>query len=265
MTSCTVVVELPVQQNLGSYPTGSREACSVYALKSAQSCPTLCDALDCSPPGFSVYEILQAGILEWVAIPFSREFSRPREWTQVSCIADRFFSIWTTREACYIIFPCLSLHLATDRWGFPSGSNSKASVCNAEDLGSIPGLGRSPGEGKWQSTPVFLPGKFHGPRSLVGYRPWGRKEWDTTERLHFHFHYGQMTTECINSLGPLVKKQMLSFYSLLALLGVLGNYILSRENCLEMERGWLLHHHTEDCLSETTLKYCKSESKLQLC
>ena len=40
---------------------------------------------------------------------------------------------------------------------------------------------------KWQPTPVILPGKFHGLRSLVGYSPWGRKESDTTERLHFHF------------------------------------------------------------------------------
>ena len=38
---------------------------------------------------------------------------------------------------------------------------------------------------KWQSTPVLLPGKFHGLRSLVGYSPWGRKELDTTEQLHF--------------------------------------------------------------------------------
>ena len=39
---------------------------------------------------------------------------------------------------------------------------------------------------KWQPTPVILPGKFHGLRSLVGYSPWGHKESDTTERLHFH-------------------------------------------------------------------------------
>ena len=38
---------------------------------------------------------------------------------------------------------------------------------------------------RWQPTPVFLSGKYHGPRSLVGYRPWGRKELDMTERLHF--------------------------------------------------------------------------------
>ena len=55
------------------------------------------------------------------------------------------------------------------------------------DLDSIPGLGRSPGEGNSNSTPVFLPGKSHGQRGLVGYSPWGHEELDTTERLHFHF------------------------------------------------------------------------------
>ena len=40
---------------------------------------------------------------------------------------------------------------------------------------------------QWQPTPGLLPGKSHGWRNLVGYSPWGRKEWDTTERLHFHF------------------------------------------------------------------------------
>ena len=44
--------------------------------------------------------------------------------------------------------------------------------------------------GKWHPTPVLLPGKSHGRRSLVGYSPWGCKETDTTERLHFHFHKG---------------------------------------------------------------------------
>ena len=44
-----------------------------------------------------------------------------------------------------------------------------------------------PLEKKWQPTPVLLPGKSHGRRSLVGYSPWGRKEVDTTEWLHFHF------------------------------------------------------------------------------
>ena len=43
-------------------------------------------------------------------------------------------------------------------------------------------------EKEMAATPVFLPGKSHGSRSLVGYRPWGRKELDTTERLHFHLN-----------------------------------------------------------------------------
>ena len=66
-------------------------------------------------------------------------------------------------------------------WGFPRGSEGKASACNVGDLGSIPRSGRSPGEGKWQPTPVLLPGKSHGWRSLVGYSPWGRKVSDMTE------------------------------------------------------------------------------------
>ena len=47
-------------------------------------------------------------------------------------------------------------------------------------------VGKIPWRRKWQSTPVLLPGKSHGQRSLVGYSPWGSKESDTTERLHFH-------------------------------------------------------------------------------
>ena len=50
-----------------------------------------------------------------------------------------------------------------------------------------PWVGKIPWRRKWQPTPVLLPGKSHGLRSLVGYSPWGCKESDTTERLHFHF------------------------------------------------------------------------------
>ena len=59
-----------------------------------QLCPTLCNPMDCSSPGSSVHGILQARILEWVAISFSRGSSRPRDWTQVSCIAGRFVTLW---------------------------------------------------------------------------------------------------------------------------------------------------------------------------
>ena len=57
----------------------------------------------CSPPDSPVHRVLQARILEWVAIPFSRGSSAPRGWTQVSCIAGRFFAIWAIREAAKIL------------------------------------------------------------------------------------------------------------------------------------------------------------------
>ena len=62
----------------------------------AESCPTLCDPVDCSLPGFSVHGILQARILEWVTISFSRGSSRPRDRTQVSRIGGRCFNLWAT-------------------------------------------------------------------------------------------------------------------------------------------------------------------------
>ena len=65
-----------------------------------QSCPTLCDPVDCSPPGSSIHGILQARILEWVAISFFRRSSWPKDQTQISHIAGRHFNLWATREAC---------------------------------------------------------------------------------------------------------------------------------------------------------------------
>ena len=60
--------------------------------------------------------------------------------------------------------------------GFSGSSDGKESASSAGDPGSIPGSGR-----EWQPTPVFLPGKSHGQRNLVGYSPWGHKELDMTE------------------------------------------------------------------------------------
>ena len=62
----------------------------------AQSCPTLCDPVDCSLPGSSLHGILQARILEWVAISFSRGSSQPRNGTWVSRIVGRCFNLWAT-------------------------------------------------------------------------------------------------------------------------------------------------------------------------
>ena len=88
----------------------------------AQSCPTLCNPMDCSLPGSSVHGIFQARVLEWVAISFSRGSSQPRDRTRVSRIPGRRFIIWATREDPYPInLGCLchwALHshgLATTR------------------------------------------------------------------------------------------------------------------------------------------------------
>ena len=65
----------------------------------AQSCQTLCDPMDGNLPGSVVHGIFQARILEWAAISFSRGSSQPRDRTWISCIADRRFTVWATREA----------------------------------------------------------------------------------------------------------------------------------------------------------------------
>ena len=138
----------------------------------AQSCPTLFDPMDYSSPGSSVHEIVQARILEWVAMPSSRGSSQPREWTQVSHIAGRFFIVWDTRETqmrlyfkhkAQLILLCkgpLSLQIPRGKYMSQDSrscsfsimlscdSAGKESTPNAGDLGLIPGLGRSPGEGK---------------------------------------------------------------------------------------------------------------------
>ena len=64
------------------------------------------------------------------------------------------------------------------------GSSRKESSCNVGDLGLIPGLGRSPGEGKGLPIPIFWPGEFHGL-----YIPWGHKQLDTTELLSLSFFH----------------------------------------------------------------------------
>ena len=117
------------------------------------------------------------------------------------------------------IFLCVSLE-----WeGFPDSSVGEECACNAGDSGSISGSWRFAGErigyplqysglensmyivyvhmyireGNGTPTPVLLPGKSHGQRSLVGCSPWGHTELDTTERVHFHFHICIYTYICI--------------------------------------------------------------------
>ena len=88
----------------------------------AQLCLTLCDPMDCSPPGSSAHGILQTGILEWVAFPFSKGSSRPRVWTSLSCIADRFFTVWATRDE-YRLKMAHSWHSSLEKCPWPNGGH----------------------------------------------------------------------------------------------------------------------------------------------
>ena len=88
-----------VQQMPRAYSSCLTETVSEWVSEVAQSCPTLCDPMNCSLPGSSLHGILQARVLEWVAISFSRGSSRPRDRIPVSCIPGRRFNLWATTEA----------------------------------------------------------------------------------------------------------------------------------------------------------------------
>ena len=94
-----------------------------------------------------------------------------------------FATPWTV---AYLAPPSMGFSRQEYWSGVPLPSDGKKSACNTGNPGWILGSGRSPGEGN-ATPPVFLPGESHGWRSQVGYSPRGRKELDTTERLHFHF------------------------------------------------------------------------------
>ena len=141
-------------------------------VKSLQSCPTLCDPMDCSPPGSSVHGILQARLLEWVAIPFCRGSSPPSQQLNPSVLhwqADSLLSEPPGRS-----FP--------DNGSVVEPSTEPA--CQGRRCRFDPWMRKIPGRRKWLPTPVFLPGEFHGQRSLVGCNPWGPKESDITKRLN---------------------------------------------------------------------------------
>ena len=162
----------------------------------AQSCPTLCDPMDCSLQGSSVHEIFQARVLEWVAIYVSITF------------------IWTGEPNKFLWLPVLWYLLHCSRWepnpqylqglpvlpmissfffcfyflfwiivGFPKWYNVKESAWKCrrhKKCGLDSWVRRIPWSRTWQLTLEFLPKKFHGQRSLVG----ACKESGTTQQLN---------------------------------------------------------------------------------
>ena len=118
-----------------------------------QSCPTLCNLIDCSPPGSSVHEIFQARILEWVAISFSRVSSHLRDRTCVSCTAGRFFTyswgkilhlLWGKPGLITKSCPTLATSWATARWDPLCMGFSRQEYCSGLPFptpGYLPNLG----------------------------------------------------------------------------------------------------------------------------
>ena len=89
---------------------------------------------------------------------------------------------WSTCKCKIVILYSLNL-------GFPGGASGKEPACQYRRPRFHPWVGRIPWRRRaWQSTPVFLPGEFHGQRSLVGYSPWSRKGWDITEVTEYCTH-----------------------------------------------------------------------------
>ena len=155
----------------------------------AQSCLSLCDPMDYSPTGSSVHGILQARILEWVAISFSRESSWSRDWTWLSCVAGRFFTIWGTREA-----QCLNSIV------YFSLSKKKSHLMRRVDSLEKTDAGRDWGQEEKGTTEdemagwhhrldgcesEWIPGVGDGQGGLACCNSWGRKESDTTEQLNW--------------------------------------------------------------------------------
>ena len=172
------------------------------AAKSPQSCPTLWDPIDGSPPGSPVPGILQARTLEWVAISFSNKMTTiwPLMTTKshkmkldgiTHVIISGFpFQPWDSSMSHCIsslsilcIFPCMNT--------FIYHILLKESACKSrrwERHEFNPWVRKISWRRKWQSTPVLLPGRSHGQRSLAGYSLWGCKESDTTERMCARTH-----------------------------------------------------------------------------
>ena len=180
----------------------------------AQSCSTLSDPMNSSSPGFSVHGTLQTRILEWVAILF---FGEPRNWTWVSCLACGFFTVWATREAW---------------WASQLAQVVKNLPTNAADARFDPWVRKMPWNRKWQPAQIFLPGKFHGQRSLAGYSPWSWRKSDITGRLNNKFWTQSFLIKNQKEVFKFLKIYSVHFESLAKSVHWNNNYSLESYVCL---------------------------------
>ena len=196
--------------------------CVCMCMLVAQSCLILCDPMNCSPPGSYVHGILQAGILEWVAIAFSKGSSRPRDWTQVSCIAEElmllncgvgedsffFFFLEKTLESPLDYKEIQPVHSKGNQsWMFTGRTDVEAETpilwlpdAKSRLIGKDPNAGK---DWRWEEkgmTEDEMVGLHHvlsgrefestlgvgdGQGGLACCSPWGYKESDMTEQLNW--------------------------------------------------------------------------------
>ena len=144
--------------------------------------------MDCRPPGSSTHGISQARILEWLAISFSVGSSPPRGGTLISCIGRRVLYHWATREAhiysTWLIIKsekAMATHSSTLAWKIswmeePGRLQSMGALRVWHDRATSFSLFTfMHWRRKWQPTPVFLPRKSQGQKSLVGCRLWSHR------------------------------------------------------------------------------------------
>ena len=110
----------------------------------------------------------------------------------MSSIIVIYYKLYNIFENTNISWICIKYvaqnkDVLTFKLELPKWLSGKEFSCQCRRCRLNPQVRKIPWRRKRQPTPVFLPGKSHGQRSLVGCSPWGRKESDTTERLHFHF------------------------------------------------------------------------------
>ena len=152
----------------------------------SQSCPTLCDPMDYSLPGSSLRGIFLATILEWIAIYFSTvstlaQWDMQGHWrvgmekkymeASINITEKPKWTFWLIQYIMYNMS-----YFIVPRW-----LSGKESACKCRTHRFNSWVRKTPWRGKWQFALVFLPGKFHGQRSLAGYSPWVYKKLDTTE------------------------------------------------------------------------------------
>ena len=183
----------------------------------AQSCLTLCDLMGCSPPGSSVYEILQASILEWVAISSSKKSSQPKDWTGVSCIScicKRILCHWAT-----IGSPTrTNLSVKEDSIGSQKFRGIRLQAEWTQRFKEVSRVKQITGPG-WMhetSTRTWCSGRTW--RERVGREVGGGSGWGRhVNPRPFHFNFWQISIQLKKKKERKKKKKRLSFHLLLCL------------------------------------------------